>query len=333
MRRAPLLILILCAALGAWFAAWSEAGADASDPRPELRAAVARGQRGLVRVRLVRGEPRGDAVRRRLFRSVRDRRAGTGILVGPRRVLVHSALSAYDAAEFELTDETGAATRARLIEEAPEVELALLEAEADLAGLPLEWRRTHGLRTGELSIALGDPFGLARGGDLSASLGLVEGRARLDARESPFAGEVLLTSAALNPGSEGGALIDLDARLLGLIAPLVQDRRLESPRGGGPEGLTSYAIPAEACQRALLTWDRPRLGFQAREREGVVRIERVEAEGPAARAGLEPGDLILSVEGRQVQSTTQLRLALVGDGPFRLSISRAGGERVVELAP
>lgn len=333
MRRAPLLILVPLLAVGAWLSAWSEADVRGSDPRPELRAAVARARRGLVRVRLLRGEPRGDVVRRRLFRSVRDRRAGTGVLVGPRQVLVHAALTAYDEPEFELTDETGARIRARLSEESPEVELALLEAEGDLSGAPLPWRRTHELRTGELTLALGDPFGLARGGELSASLGLIEGRARLDARESPFAGEVILTSAALNPGSEGGALVDLEGRLLGLIAPLVQDRRLEAPRGGGPEGLSSYALPAEVCQRALSGWSRPKLGFQARELEGAVRVERVEAESPASRAGLRKGDLILRVGGRKVQSTTQLRLGMTGPGPYRLSVRRGADELSLELTP
>ena len=87
------------------------------------------------------------------------------------------------------------------------------------------------------------------------------------------------------------------------------------------------------CQRALLGWSRPKLGFQAREVEGAVRVERVEAESPASRAGLRKGDLILSVGGRKVQSTTQLRLGMTGAGPYRLSVRRGADELSLEVSP
>jgi len=345
VRRSLSRALLSClAGGGALLAFWSVAFWSGSttakeaapvDPRPELRRVAERARAGLVRVRLVRGAPRGDAVRRELFRRVPDRRAGTGILVGERRVLVHAALTAYTEPEFEVTDSSGRTRRARLIRESRDAELALLEATGPLAGKPLEWRRTHGLRTGELVLAVGDPFGLARGGALSATFGVVEGRTRLDVRESAFAGEVLLTSAALNPGSEGGALLDLEGRLLGLLAPLAQDRRLEAPTRASKSAtaLTAYALPAEACQRTLSGWSRPKLGFQAREVEGRVTIVRVGLGTPAARAGLEKGDVLAKVGGRAIQSTTQLRLALAGAGPHSLEVTRGEETLSLELKP
>lgn len=342
VRRSLSEVLVACVAGGlAFLALWSasstakEPSGEAPDPRPELRQAVERARAGLVRVRLVRGAPRGDAVRRELFRRVPDRRAGTGVLIGERRILVHAALTAYTDPDFEVTDQSGRTRRAKRIHESRDAELALLEASGPLSGEPLAWRRTHSLQTGELVFAVGDPFGLARGGALSASLGVVEGRTRLNVRESAFAGEVILTSAALNPGSEGGALLDLEGRLLGLLAPLAQDRRLEAPTRAtkSATALTAYALPAEACQRTLSGWERPKLGFQAREVEGEVHVVRVGKETPAARAGLQRGDVIRKVGGRAIQSTTQLRLALAGAGPHALEVSRGGETKTLELKP
>lgn len=337
----PLAALLLVGGVGFAFLAVSSTTAkepqqgSAVDPRPELRRVTERAHAGLVRVRLVRGAPRGDAVRRELFRRVPDRRAGTGILINERQVLVHAALTAYIDPELEITDHSGRTRRARLIHESRDAELALLEASGPLKGKPLEWRRTHALRTGELVLAIGDPFGLARGGALSATLGVVEGRTRLDVRESAFAGEVILTSAALNPGSEGGALLDLEGRLVGLLAPLAQDRRLEAPTRAtkGVTALTAYALPAEACQRTLLGWKRPKLGFQAREVASRVTIVRVRPGTPAAQAGLAKGDVVVKVAGRAIQSTTQLRLALAGPGPHALEVRRGEEALTLELKP
>ncbi|MGE0706886.1 MAG: S1C family serine protease [Planctomycetota bacterium] len=352
-RAGAAALLALLAALAArWVARPADAqeggalegGAPAAGARSlareaaeELRAAIDAAAPSVVGVKLRSGKPLEAAVRWRLFRQVTDRRAGAGVITGPRQVLVHDVQARYADAVYELTLASGRVVRATLERRVPNLELALLRADEDLGAPPLRFGRSTDLRAGELVLALGDPFEAAHDGQLSATCGTCEGRARLDAREVAFEGEVLLTSAAVNPGSEGGALIDLEGRLVGLIAPLAADRRLEppSPRpGAGVQGLLGYAIPVEVCRRALAGARRPDLGFLARGATDGVRVERVEPQGRAARAGMRAGDVIVAAGGKRLRTTAELHLALEQEGPWKLTVLRGGQrvELVVEVA-
>lgn len=325
--------LLLGGWVGAQEAGEQDPGEQAATPG-ELRAALARAAPSVVRVELLEGERLPEAVRWRLFRQVNDRAAGAGVVVGPRAILVHDVQACYRKARYRITTHEGELFAATIARRVPRLGVALLEADADLELTPIRWGRSTELAVGELVLSLSDPFGSARDGQLSATCGALEGRARLDARETAYAGEVLLTSAALNPGSEGGALLDLEGRLVGLLAPLSGDRRLEELGRGG--SLLGYALPVELCRRALAGARRPELGFAARGQGQAVIVERVSAEGLAAAAGLQPGDRIVSVAGQAVRSTAELRLALErhdAEQALALVIEREGRRVELEVGP
>ncbi len=146
------------------------------------------------------------------------------------------------------------------------------------------------------------------------------------------------TDASINTGSSGGPIVDLRGEMLGIATAV---------RGEGT-GI-GFAVPAPMVRRYLeevLThgrFRRVRLGIRAADddefpgRMATVKVTRVEAAGPGAKAGLQVDDFILSVAGRPVSRVSEVAYLtqLIGvDGPIELQVQRAGEPlRSVTLAP
>jgi S1-C subfamily serine protease len=299
---------------------------------------IERASASVVRVALESGRPRGDAPRWHLLRRVASREAGAGVALGHDLVLTHASLAMYDEPRYTVTTRSGRRCAAHLIHLDLARELAVLRAEG-LDAPAAETGSSQALRAGHLVLALGDPFGMAVDAQPTATLGVLEGRGRVDAIESRYTGDVLLTDAPINPGSEGGALLDLEGRLVGVLAPLALDRRLEgAARPGEEPDLTGYAIPVEAALATLRVAVRPprEAGFVGRTDEGGVAVVRVEARGVAQAAGLRVGDLVVAAGAQGVRTTEELRAALrdVGEGApatLELTVERAGARLALEL--
>lgn len=329
MRRARAALVPL-AALGL-VAAGLRLAAQEGAPPPRLALVadlVARVAPSVVRIELTPGRTRGDLPRRHLLRPVPGRDGGSGLVVGRDLVVTHAALADAAAPAFTVTTARGQRVAATLLHLDARREVAVLRAAEPLQAPALELAPAWP-RTGELVVALGDPFGTARDAAPTVTFGVVEGRARLDAPEAAFQGEVLLTSAAINPGSEGGALVDLAGRVVGLLAPLARDRRSGALHG--------HALPAEAVLAALAAAREggPRLGLAARPAPdgGGLLVERVVAGGAAERAGVRPGDRLVRAGEVVLDTTDALRAALAAGGALRLVLVREGAEVTLELAP
>ena len=297
---------------------------EAAPPAPTLASAVARAAPGVVRVEVRGTRPRPND-RWQLFRSLRERPGAAGCVVGPGEVLTHASLVRYADPQFTVVDRAGERHPAELIRVSDDLELALLRVEGTLAATPLRFAPATP-RPGELVVALGDPFLAARDAQPAASSGIVEGVLTLDAPEVAYRSDVILTDAAINPGSEGGALVDLQGRVLGVLAPLAEDRRTGTYAG--------YAVPIGALARfrARLA-RRATLGVVGKVNEGALKVERVLPGGPAAGVLL-PGDRVLSLSGRALTSTAALRSALTKHEPgtqVELEVERGGAQRRVTL--
>jgi serine protease Do len=160
------------------------------------------------------------------------------------------------------------------------------------------------VRVGELVIAIGNPFGL----ETSLSLGVVSARNR-DVNQGRY-DDFIQTDAAINRGNSGGPLFNLDGDVIGVNSAIL------SPTGASV-GI-GFAIPANLARsvvQQLLTFGETRrgwlgVGIQAvtidlartvgLPRPSGALVHRVDAGGPADLAGIEPGDLILTFDGRQV---------------------------------
>ncbi len=249
-----------------------------------------------------------------------------------------------DAARVTLSDQSS--YDAKLVGHAIDKELAVLKISAPADKLqPLLRGTSHNLVVGQRALAIGNPFGL----DHTLSVGVVSGLGReiKSLAKRPIFG-VIQTDAAINPGNSGGPLLDSSGRLIGI------NTAIYSPSGASA-GI-GFAVPVDTVERVVPQLIkhgkvvRPGLGIQfdpsVQARAGVsgVLVLGVMPGSPAERAGIQPtrrnprsgdivlGDVIVAIDGRKVQSETDLFKALddkaVGD-TVKVMIKR--GDETKEL--
>ncbi len=243
---------------------------------------------------------------------------GSGVIVSPEGYLLTNNHVVEDATEIEVQLADGRQARARLIGTDPDTDLAVLKI--DLDRLPvIALGRLSELQVGDAVLAIGNPFNV--GQTVTAGIVSALGRSRLGL--STFE-NFIQTDAAINPGNSGGALVDAQGRLVGINTAIFS-------RSGGSMGI-GFAIPVDTAQQVMesLVRDgqvrRGWIGVEPRDltaemaetfglpvREGVL-ITGVLADGPASKAGLRPGDVVLRVGDKPVANTAQL-LAVVAALP------------------
>lgn len=217
-------------------------------------------------------------------------------------------------------------------------DLILSDAESDLAvlrlrgaeGLPaLILADSDQLQVGDLVLAIGNPFGVGQ----TVSSGIVSALARSGIAVGSGRGYFIQTDAAINPGNSGGALVDLAGRLVGINTAILT-------RTGGSHGI-GFAIPANLVAQVVAQardgnarFIRPWAGMSGQAvdagladafglslPQGVV-ITDLHPLSPLAEAGLQSGDVVLSIDGEPVNSPPEMM--------FRLSARGIGGEARLE---
>lgn len=247
----------------------------------------------------------------RAFRAgppeLRQTGLGSGVVIDRGGLVVtnHHVIARGDRLVVRLHD--GREVEAELVGSDEATDLAVLRISAsDL--VPASFGDSDELRVGEWVLAVGSPFGF----DYTVTAGIVsaKGRTNVGNEQNPYQ-EYIQTDAAINPGNSGGPLINLDGEVIGINSAIIS-------RIGQSAGL-GFAIPSVMVQSvvdSIVRSGRVQRGYLGimmeeltpeRRRElglapgtGVV-IERVVEGGPAARAGIEPGDVILRIDGRVVE--------------------------------
>jgi Do/DeqQ family serine protease len=206
----------------------------------------------------------------------------------------------------------------------------LADARADLAvlkidatGLPtLAIDLGEDLQVGDLVLAIGDPFGVGQ----TVTNGIISALNRTDVGEGSVS-SFIQTDAAINPGNSGGALVDMDGNLIGVNSMILS-------RSGGSSGV-GFAIPGPVVRQVVETAlgggravARPWLGVAGQPVTGEIArtlgldrpqgllLAGVYPNSPAARAGLQQGDAILTIDGQAVNDETSLN--------YRVGTRRAG---------
>jgi S1-C subfamily serine protease len=311
--RARPLVPILVVAIAALAGAARSRGGDVKTPVPldeTLRRVIARVGPGVVRIEVDGGDRSIPTPERRLFHDpeTQVREGGAGVVLRKDGlVLTHAAIVAYAVPRIEVLTGDGRRLPATVVARDPKLDIALLKADVGSETLvPVTLGSTAGLEPGRLVVAFGNPFGVARDSRASASLGVVSSLGPLDAPEAVWKGDVVVTDAAVNPGNDGGPLVDLDGNVLGILAPLVRDRRTRSVVG--------FAIPIDAIAPRLDALARgsapPHVGVLVGERAGSLVVERVVPGSPADKAGVREGDKLVSLEGAPLATKEDLRHAL-----------------------
>ncbi len=236
---------------------------------------------------------------------------GSGFVIDAAGYVVTNNHVAGEASEIAVTFADGRQLKARLVGRDEKTDLALLKVETETPLPAVAWGDSDALQVGDWVLAVGNPFGL--GGTVTA--GIVSARGR-DIQAGPY-DDFLQLDAPINSGNSGGPSFDMSGRVIGV------NTAIYSPNGGSV-GI-GFAIPAAVARPVIEELrekghvERGWIGVSAQPltpdiatglglpvgQEGAL-IAQLDPGGPAARAGLRQGDVVVAVEGRPINRLREL---------------------------
>ncbi len=256
---------------------------------------------------------------------------GSAVIMSPEGYLLTNNHVVAGADQIVVALKDSRETLARLIGSDPETDLAVLKI--DLPDLPfIILGRSDNIRIGDVSLAIGNPFGVGQ----TVTMGIISATGRNQLGLNTYE-DFIQTDAAINPGNSGGALVDAYGNLVGINTAIFS-------KSGGSQGI-GFAIPVKLAMEVMQAiiehgqvirgW----LGIEVQPltpelaesfgldgRPGIV-VAGIYREGPAQKAGLQPGDLILSIDGETAgdgrRSMNQVAQAKPGE-KIRIDILRNG---------
>lgn len=265
--------------------------------------------------------------------AARGRALGSAVVMNRDGYLVTNWHVVRDADRIRIQLADGRIAEPELVGSDPETELAVLRI--DLPDLPtIELGRSDELEVGDVVLAIGNSLGLSH----TVTLGIVSatGRGRLGVATFE---DFIQTDAAINVGNSGGALVNADGRLVGINTAVVNSTRGDS---AVPEGI-GFAIPVNLVRgvmEQIIEHGRVIRGCLGVETADVLlrrgdgfgltgrAIQLHAVRGPAAAAGLLPGDVFTHIDGMRVMSAQEARSRVAGASPgetIELTVRRAGG--------
>ena len=269
---------------------------------------------------------------------------GSGVIVSADGVVVtnaHVVKSSGGQAEIRVALADKREFDAKVIMQDEKSDIAVLRLEGGDGRFPtLEFEDSDSLEVGDMVLAIGNPFGVGQ----TVTQGIVSALARTEIGQSD-ASVFIQTDAAINPGNSGGALLDMAGRIVGINTAIFS-------RSGGSHGI-GFAIPSNLVRLYVESaiagrkLERPWLGAKleavTREMAEELKLERVSGaivtriydKGPAAAAGIEPGDVITAVDGFEVADARAAlyRITTRGIGnKARLDIVRKGRSQSLSIA-
>ncbi len=273
-------------------------------------------------------------------RSRAQQSLGSGVVISPDGfVVTNQHVIGENEAEVTVTIGDRREVRAKIIGVDSWTDLALLKVDA--TGLPvIPWGDSAKLRVAEWVMAIGNPFSLNQ----TVTLGIVSALGRANVGITQYE-DFIQTDAAINPGNSGGALINGRGELVGINTAIFS-------QSGGYQGI-GFAVPSNLVRRViddLKKFGRVRRGsiglvevipldagladeLRAPRTDGIV-VNQLHRESAAYKAGLEPGDIILSFNGTVVADPSQF-VRMVSDSPIgstvRVEVLRDGSRQTLRI--
>ncbi|MDI2142032.1 MULTISPECIES: Do family serine endopeptidase AlgW [unclassified Pseudomonas] len=226
---------------------------------------------------------------------------GSGVIMSPEGYILTNNHVTTGADQIVVALKDGRETLARVIGSDPETDLAVLKI--DLKNLPaITVGRSDNIRIGDVALAIGNPFGVGQ----TVTMGIISATGRNQLGLNNYE-DFIQTDAAINPGNSGGALVDANGNLTGINTAIFS-------KSGGSQGI-GFAIPVKLAMEVMKSiiehgqvirgW----LGIEVQPltqelaesfglsgRPGIV-VAGIFRDGPAQKAGLQLGDVILSIDG------------------------------------
>jgi serine protease Do len=246
------------------------------------------------------------ALRGDLAPGAANEAVGSGVIIDAGGIIVTNYHVVAQGGEIDVALADGRRFKARLVGADAATDLAVLAIDAK--DLPTaDWADSDEVEVGEMAWAIGNPFGL----DRTITYGIVSAVGRRAMPDNPFQ-EFLQTDASINPGNSGGPLVDVHGHVIGITTAIV---------GKGFRGI-GFAIPSNTARRVadeIRTTghvERGYLGMALKDpppcaagATGAV-VAAVEPKSPAAAAGVEPGDVVVSFDGEAITEPAALVLLL-----------------------
>ena len=265
---------------------------------------------------------------------------GSGVIVSPEGYILTNNHVIEGAAEIQVTLSDSRRTTAQLIGADPDTDLAILRIKLDRLPV-ITLGNSDTAQVGDRVLAIGNPFGVGQ----TVTSGIVSALGRNQLGINTFE-NFIQTDAAINPGNSGGALVDVNGNLIGINTAIYS-------RSGGNMGI-GFAIPVSTARQVLegivrdgqvvrgwvgiepmeLTAELAET-FGLKQTEGVI-VTGVLQSGPAANAGLRPGDLLLKVAGQPVKNVGELLTqiaALTPGKPAKLEVVRRNQTLTLDVTP
>ena len=245
------------------------------------------------------------------YRVYPERGIGSGFFISPDGYIVTNRHVVVGTASVTVKLEDGSEYPAKVVGMDKLSDIAVLKIDAPGKSFPyLEFGDASKVRVGDFVIAVGNPYGF----DYTVTFGIISAKERTIREENGvMIYDVLQTDAAINPGNSGGPLVTMDGRVVGINTAIYSE-------GQG----IGFAVSANTAKRVVddiikyghARWPYIGVGIRDLDEElaaslgipfvGGVYVVKVYPGTPASDAGIKPGDVILSVDGRQVRSADEL---------------------------
>jgi Do/DeqQ family serine protease len=288
----------------------------------------------------IMAEPRGTPLQRdpffeRFFRDPFSEKPrvqnslGSGVILSADGIVVSNYHVVGMATEIRVVLNDRREYSARVLLGDRDADLAILQIEPEEPLPFLTLRDSASVEVGELALAIGNPFGVGQ----TVSSGIISGLARSGAGGGNSGlGYFIQTDAPINPGNSGGALIDMQGQLVGINTSILT-------RSGGSNGI-GFAIPAdlvaifvEQARAGATAFSRPWAGVSGQpvdtdmavslglDRSGGIIVSGMHEASPFRAAGLAVGDVIVAVDGAEVNTPNEM--------VYRMSVAGLGREVMV----
>jgi len=271
-----------------------------------------------------------------------ERSLGSGVIVDPSGLVVTNDHVIEGASEVKIALADKREFAADIVLKDQRSDLAVLRIKgASERFATLEFADSDALQVGDVVLAIGDPFGVGQ----TVTHGIVSALARTEVGISDYQ-FFIQTDAAINPGNSGGALVDMNGRLVGINTAIFS-------HSGGSQGI-GFAIPANmvrvvvasaqggsgAVKRAWLGAKLQEVTPEIADSLGLKRpsgalVASVATDGPAARAGIKTGDLIVTIDGVTIEDPNAFDYRFATKplgGTAKVGLIRQGREMVVAVA-
>ena len=256
------------------------------------------------------------------FKMPKERKSanlGSGVIVDPTGYILTANHVIQGADEIKVTLSDKREFKGKIVGSDAMTDIGIIKIDAD--SLPtIKWGDSDTLRVGETVLAIGSPYGLSQ----TVTMGIVSAVGRANVGIADYE-DFIQTDAAINPGNSGGALVNVKGELVGINTAIFST-------SGGYQGI-GFAVPtnmAKTVMDSLITKGKVTRGwlgvtiqsltpdlakqFNLKEEKGVLVGDVVDG-GPAEKAGLQRGDVIVEFEGKKIEEPTQLRNMVANTPP------------------